>query len=223
MSFQIQKKRCRSSVCDFAVISKNIVKSGIFSPYPLTSILRTQRGSIARYWCQIIRQSSENQSVRSREFIKCFFDLKIAIFTTALVLGNRSMRLFLLYKQPHIFPNRLKTSLWGNMSENLWFPIASTLLLPKPDIQCSLFSPMSGFSILNVRFFYSAGGRNPPLPHVSSIKTLSLIQAEKAFSGTQVLKRAWNKGLSRFRCGLQQSFGSPFSVYSIVADRFYGL
>lgn len=45
---------------------------------------------------QIDVKSPANRLVRSREFINGFFDRKIAIFSTALVLGNRSMRLFLL-------------------------------------------------------------------------------------------------------------------------------
>ena len=54
-------------------------------------------GTIAPDECQIIGQSTENQPVRSRKHIHSLFDLKIAIFSTALVLGNRSMCLFLLY------------------------------------------------------------------------------------------------------------------------------
>ena len=61
------------------------------------SKLGLQHGSIAPDGGQIIGQSTENQPVRSRKHIHSHFDLKIAIFSTALVLGNRSMCLFLLY------------------------------------------------------------------------------------------------------------------------------
>ena len=67
-----------------------------FSPSLLTSRRQSQHGSIAPDGCQIIGQSTENQSVRSRKHIHTHFNLKIAIFSTALVLGNRSMCLFLL-------------------------------------------------------------------------------------------------------------------------------
>lgn len=62
----------------------------------LSSNTPSPHGSIAPDGCQIIGQSTENQSVRSRKHIHTHFNLKIAIFSTALVLGNRSMCLFLL-------------------------------------------------------------------------------------------------------------------------------
>lgn len=62
----------------------------------LLTSLHSQRGSIAPDGCQIIGQSTGNQSVRSRKHIHCHFDLKIAIFSTALILGNRSKSLLLL-------------------------------------------------------------------------------------------------------------------------------
>lgn len=63
----------------------------------LSSNTPSPHGSIAPDGGQIIGQSTENQPVRSRKHIHSHFDLKIAIFSTALVLGNRSMCLFLLY------------------------------------------------------------------------------------------------------------------------------
>ena len=53
-------------------------------------------GHLARL-LQMDVKTPENQSVRSRKKIYGFFDLKIAIFSTAHVLENRSMCLFLLY------------------------------------------------------------------------------------------------------------------------------
>ena len=66
-------------------------------------------GHLARL-LQMDVKSPENQAVRSRKYINGIFDLKIAIFSTALVLGNRSMCLFLLY-----------------ISSRTYFPIVSTL------------------------------------------------------------------------------------------------
>ena len=68
----------------------------LFQTFELAG-LRTPHGSIAPNGGQIIGQSTENQPIRSRKHIHSLFDLKIAIFSTALVLGNRSMCLFLLY------------------------------------------------------------------------------------------------------------------------------
>lgn len=53
-----------------------------------------------------------------------------------------------------------------------------------------------------------------------SIKTLSLIQTEKSFSAHKCWKKAWNKGLSRLRCVLQQSFGSPFLLIRLLPTGF---
>lgn len=64
---------------------------------PVTSMPPTRRGSTAPDGCQISAKFPDNQSVRSRKHIHSHFHLKIAIFSTVLVLGNRSMCLFLLY------------------------------------------------------------------------------------------------------------------------------
>ncbi len=84
----------------FAPFSNKFIKipflfGRIFGPN-VTSRRPSPRGSIAPDGCQLIGQSTEKQSVRSRKHIHSHFDLKIAIFSTALVLGNRSMCLFLL-------------------------------------------------------------------------------------------------------------------------------
>ena len=66
-----------------------------------------------------------------------------------------------IIKQPHRFPNRLKTSLWGNMSENLWFPIHSTPLLPEAILAFSVSgfrSSMSGFAVSMSGFAVSMSG-----------------------------------------------------------------
>ena len=68
----------------------------LFQTFELAG-LRTPHGSIAPNGGQIIGQSTKNQPVRSRKHIHSLFDLKITIFSTALVLENRSMCLFLLY------------------------------------------------------------------------------------------------------------------------------
>ena len=57
---------------------------------------KNDRLDVARL-LQMDVKTPENQSVRSRKYINGFYTLKIAIFSTALVLGNRSMCLFLLY------------------------------------------------------------------------------------------------------------------------------
>lgn len=66
--------------------------------------------SIAPDGCQISGKLSKNQPVRSRKYIYGFSRLKISIFSTANVLGNRSMCLSLL-----------------SISSRTYFPIASTL------------------------------------------------------------------------------------------------
>lgn len=93
--------------------------------------------------CSILMSSNRailGKSARSfAEFIKGFFGLKNRHFLTALGLGNRSLCLFLPeYKHPHRSFNRLKTSFWGNMSEKLWIPVASTLMLPEPILAFSV-------------------------------------------------------------------------------------
>lgn len=78
---------------------------------------------------QIDVKSPENEPVRSRKFINGFFNLKIAIFSTAFVLGNRSMCLSLLY-----------------ICSRTAFPIASTLMLPESILTFS----MSGHRLDNI-------------------------------------------------------------------------
>jgi len=63
-----------------------------------SSELPFQRGPIASDWCRI-------SPVCIRELLQGHFYLKIAIFSTAFVIGNRSMPLFLLiYMWSNAFP-----------------------------------------------------------------------------------------------------------------------
>lgn len=68
----------------------------LFQTFELAG-LRTPHGSIAPNGGQIIGQSTEKSARSFSETYPQPFDLKIAIFSTALVLENMSMCLFLLY------------------------------------------------------------------------------------------------------------------------------